>query len=368
MDVDTATQITDVRTHGDFKTISFSEFKKTEVKKQILLAIFQGKIEPACYWCAEMVCAGHFTDIWEICLLYLSKHIHLGNPKLAIYLEKRFAVFRNIMQQGMFYDELQLRNHQTIRDMFAEIMCILASSPKKNSLELVKINRQEEFDITNIQERLKAPSVQFAEPIFRKEDPKELWIAINEFAFQISMAEGHLPNAMLAWYWVEWILAFDEICKKKKTKCVCDRRTEIDVEPKYQKEVIWLLWDSLVHTAKSRENVFLATLMASLLKLFCIRFSPSSCKKRRYLIYFAVSCLTEPVMTNIELITDKAVLTTVVKKINTVYTQIKKNEHSPNLDYMFSGLESKRNLQKTMVQMEMMSAMDPALSRSMEEL
>ena len=73
-------------------------------------------------------------------------------------------------------------------------------------------------------------------------------------------------------------------------------------------------------------------------------------------------------MTNIELITDKAVLTTVVKKINTVYTQIKKNEHSPNLDYMFSGLESKRNLQKTMVQMEMMTAMDPALSRSMDEL
>jgi len=140
------------------------------------------------------------------------------------------------------------------------------------------------------------------------------------------------------------------------------------VEPKYQKEVIWLLWDSLVHTAKSRENVFLTTLMAALLKLFCIRFSPSSCKKRRYLIYFAVSCLTEPVMTNIDLITDKTVLTTVVKKINTVYTQIKKNEHSPNLDYMFSGLESKKNLQKTMVQMEMMSAMDPALSRSMEEL
>ena len=218
MDVDAATQIIDVRTHTDFKTISFSEFKKTEVKKQILLAIFQGKIEPACYWCAEMVCAGHFTDIWEICLLYLSKHIHLGNPKLAIYLEKRFAVFRNIMQQGMFYDELQLRNHQTIRDMFAEIMCILASSPKKNSLELVKINRVEEFDITNIQERLKAPSVQFAEPIFRKEDPKELWIAMNEFAYQISMDDGHVPNAMLAWYWVEWIIAFDEICKKKKNE------------------------------------------------------------------------------------------------------------------------------------------------------
>ena len=368
MDVDANTQILDVRGHPDFRTISFSEYKKTEVKKQILLAIFQGKIEPACYWCAEMVCAGHFTDIWEICLLYLSKHVHLGNPKLPIYLEKRFAVFRNIMQQGMFYDELQLRNYQTIRDMFAEIMCILASSPKKNSLELVKINRVEEFDITNIQERLKAPSVQFAEPFFRKEDPKELWIAVNEFTYQISTTENHIPNAVLACYWVEWIIAFDEICKKKKTKCFCDRRSEIGVEPKYQKEVIWLLWDALIHVAKSRENPFLNTLMSSLLKLFCIRFSPSSSKKRRYLIYFAVSTLTEPVMTNVELIADKAVLTTVVKKINTIYTQIKKNEQSPNLDYMFSGLESSRNMQKTMIQMEMMTSLDPALTGSMNEL
>ena len=73
-------------------------------------------------------------------------------------------------------------------------------------------------------------------------------------------------------------------------------------------------------------------------------------------------------MMNIDLIADKTVLTTVVKKINTVYTQIKKNEHSPNMDYLFSGLESKQNLQRTMVQMEMMSSMDPALSRSMDEL
>ena len=73
-------------------------------------------------------------------------------------------------------------------------------------------------------------------------------------------------------------------------------------------------------------------------------------------------------MTNVELIADKAVLTTVVKKINTIYTQIKKNEQSPNLDYMFSGLESSRNMQKTMIQMEMMTSLDPALTGSMNEL
>ena len=368
MDVDNKSQITDVRSSSDFKTISFSGYKRTEVKKQVLQNIFNGKVEPACYWCAELVSAGHFTDIWEICLLYISKHIHLGNPKIAIYLEKRFAVFRNIMQQGMFYDELQLRNHQTIRNMFAEIMYILATSPKKNNLELVKINPKEEFDITNIQERLKAPSVQFAEPIFQKEDPKELWIAVNEFAYQITILDNHVPNTMMAWYWIEWIIEFDAICKKKKTKCIGERRIHIPVDPKFQKEVIWILWDTLMYTCKQRENVFLEKLMDALLKLFCIQFSSSSIKKRRYLLYYAVSILTEALLVNVEIIQDKGALETVIDKINTLYVQIKKNEQSPSFDYLFSGMEKKQNLEQSIMRMEVMSSMDPALSRSMDEL
>jgi len=360
------TQIVDIRNANDFKTISFSEYKKTEVKKQLLLNIFNGKVEPACYWCAELVCAGHYTDIWEVCLLYLGKHIHLGNPKLPIYLDKRFCIFRNIMQDGLFYDELQLRNNETIRNMFAEIICIIASSPKKNALEPIKINRKEEFDMTGIHERLKAPSVHFAEPIFLEKDPKELWIAINEFAYHISTKEGHVPNFMSACYWIEWVFEFDVICKSKKLKCQADRRSSLQIESKFQKELVWILWDALIFTAKARENEFILKTIESLQRLFCIKFTPSTPKKRRYLLYYAVSLLTEPMITNIDLIADKAVLTTVLQKIDTLYKQIKQNEKSPNLDYMFSGLKS--NADKSIFKIEMMSSMDPVLAGSIEEM
>ena len=364
-------QIVDIRNSGDFKTISFSGYKKTEVKKQLLLNMFNGKIEPACYWCAELVCAGHFTDIWDIFLLYLGKHIHIGNPKIPIYVEKRFAVFRNIMQQGLFYDELQLRNNQTIRDMFAEIICILASSPKKNGFEPIKINRVEEFDITQIQDKLKAPSVQFAEPIFQQKDPKELWIAINEFGYHLSILNNHIPDLMSACYWIEWVIEFEYICKSKKQRCLCERRNKIKVEPKYQKEIIWLIWDMLVYEAKQRGNLFIEKTVEALLCLFCIKFTPTSPKKRRYIIYYAVAILTESWNPVLELIQDKTLLSTVVKKINTVYSQIKKNEESPNLDYMFSfssDLNKSQKIEKSIMQMEMIGNMDPALSGSMDEL
>jgi len=364
-------QIVDIRNSGDFKTISFSCYKKTEVKKQLLINMFNGKIEPACYWCAELVCAGHFMDIWEIFLLYLGKHIHIGNTKLPIYLEKRFAVFRNIMQQGMFYDELQLRNNQTIRDMFAEIICVLASSSKKNGFEPIKINRIEEFDMTQIQDKLKAPSVQFAEPVFQQKDPKELWIAINEFGYHLTKQEGHIPDLMSACYWIEWVIEFENICKVKKQKCICERRSQIQVEPKFQKEIIWLVWDMLIYESKKRENQFVEKTVEALLHLFCIKFTPTSPKKRRYILYYAVAILTEPWNSGLELIQDKNLLSVVVKKINTIYAQIKKNEESPNLDYMFSfssDLNKSQKIERSMMQMEMIGNMDPSLVGSMDEL
>ena len=362
----TITQFVDIRTAADFKTISFSEYKKTEVKKQLLINIFNGKVEPACYWCAELVCAGHYTDIWEILLLYLGKHIHLGNPKLPLYLDNRFAIFRNIMQQGLFYDELQLRNNEQIRNMFAEIICIISSSPKKNALETIKINRVEEFDMTLIHDRLKAPSVHFAEPIFLEKDPKELWIAINEFAYHLSNIDGHVPNYMSACYWIEWVLEFDTICKSKKQRCQADRRSLLPVESKFQKELVWIVWDALLYTAKKRENEFILKTIEAIQRLFCIKFTPASHKKRRYLLYYAVSLLTEPLITNVEMITDKTILTTVLQKIDMIYKQIKQNEHTPNLDYMFAGLKNEK--EKSIYKLEMMGSLDPVLAGSMEEM
>jgi hypothetical protein len=350
------TKINDIRNHSDFKSMTFSGFKKTEVKKQLLLSISQGKVEPSCYWCAEFICSGHYTDLWEILLYFLSKYIHLGNPKLAVYLEKRFTLFRNIMVQGVYHDELELRNHPTIRTLFAEIISIFALSPKKPSIEPMKLNREEEFDMTLLSEKLKAPTSTFLDPIWQKEDPKEITIAINELMYHISEL-NHVPNMTNACYWVEWIIEFDAICKKRKLKCICQTREKIPVEHKYQKEIIWIVWDALFYTIQQKQNPFLLSLMSSLLKLFCIHFSPPSVKKRKYLLYFAISLITENVNTQIEMISDKLLITNTINQIETVYKQIKKNEISPNTEYLFSGLHQNDSLQKTLQKIEMMNSL-----------
>jgi len=348
-------KIKDILAQQQFKVISFSGYKKTEVRKQLVQNLLNGKIEPACYWCAELICAGHYTDIWENILHYFGKHIHLGNPKIAIYLQMRFEVFKNIMSQGHFISELDLRNNLNMRKLFAEIISTIATSNKKHSFEALKINREEEFDMTQMTERLKAPNVKFIEPIFKKDDPKELFIAVNEFAYNVSQER---KNMLSACYWIEWMVDFDAICKKRKQPCFCETRPFLKVEKKYSKDIIWILCDALLYYASLTKNEFIIKLMKAIIDIFSIKYTTASCKKRRYLLYFAVEILCEPVPINIELMANKEMVQNVVDKINSVYKQIKKNEHSPNTDYLFANIDKQNTFEQSMKKMEIMNSMD----------
>jgi len=345
-------EINDIRSQNEFKGITFSEFKKTDVKKELVKNLYNAKIESACYWSAELICAGHYAELWDTIIGFYTKHIHIGNPKLITYLDLRISSFKEILINGYVNQELRLRNNEKMRKLFCEVMCVLCEAKKKHCYSEIKI-KKEEFDMTQMTERFKAPSIEYANSVFLKDDPKELFIAANEFAYNIS-EEG--KNSVSACYWMEWIIEFETICKQKKEKCKCERRVFAKVEPKSQMDIIWIIWN-IFNNEASKRNTLVKRIVNSALNIFCLRYTPGCHRRRRHLLYFVIEIFTEPYSIDEEIVKDKTKISVITKNINKIYKQIKKNEHSPGTDYLYQNVNAS-NLEKTIAKLETMNSLE----------
>jgi hypothetical protein len=312
--------INDYRDTKAFTGKTFSGFKKTQVIKELVESILYNKIEDACYWCFELLFAGHYIDLWETIFHIMSVHIHCGNPKLPIYISVRSNEFKQIINQHTQYQELDFRNNKNIRHIFLEIMIILCYSDKKHEITYVKLN-DDALNISELGRLLMATSTNYCKPFFRFQDPKEIYIPVNEFAYHISRDSCIFHKAT---YWVEWLFHFDTMCKKRKTPVFCETRNYID-NPKLSNDIIWILWDSILNESKQRDDSIMDKIIRSLLSLFCLRMSQVTKKKRRHLFYFAILLLCDCKTTNIN-ITDCDDIQSIVKKTTSLLQKIKQNE------------------------------------------
>ncbi len=228
----------------------------------------------------------------------------------------------------------------------------MVKSPRKHSLEPLKINSEEDFDLTTMGAKLQAPDTTMVDEVFLEEDLKELYIALNEFAHQLTRAQG----TMMASYWLEWILEFDAMCKRRNVPCSCQRRASIPVATSLQKDVIWMVWDAIMMVCKKQnKGAFVQRILDALLRLFCIKYTPATGRRRKLLMYYAIGLFTEHVPNNVELIADKELVETVVSQIHQIYREVKKNEESPHTDYMFQNMErDDTNIEKSMKKLELL--------------
>lgn len=351
--------INDKRTQKEFSGITFSQFKKTEVKKQLVNAILYNKLEESCYWSAEYICSGHFVDLWEIILLLLGKHIHIGNPKLSIYLELRLNYFKEMLNNGYLDNEIKMRNNLKIRELFAEIMCVMCLSRKKNSFDVPKIP-PEEYNILRISYKLEADSLEYAKNVFHNEDPKEMFIALNELAFNM---KNNIKNMAKSIYWIEWLLGFETLSKKENNLVFFGARRTYSVASQFQKDIVWIIWDLIMEEAKSR-NKGIVKIINAINQLFCLRYSSGAKKKRKYLIFYCVALLTEHVDNSVKIINNSELIEQIKKKINVIYKQIKVNEITPNTDYLFNNSYNSGNLEKTIERLEKMNSLTNLIPRS----
>ena len=96
--------------------------------------------------------------------------------------------------------------------------------------------------------------------------------------------------------------------------------------------------------------------MNALMSLFCLKYTTGCHKKRKNLMYLAISILCESYTLDKEIIRHSQfeLVNTIKKKIDSIYAQIKKNEESTGTDYLFLNIKSS-NLENTIAKLETMN-------------
>ena len=345
--------INDIRKANDFLQHSFSNFERKNVKKELIKELYENNIESSLYWSIELICAGHFNDFWNIIIFFFGKFVNTSNPKLAIYINIRFESFKNIILNGYRDNELACRNNEKIRKILAEVICIICISKKNYNLKTINIKSDEEFDFLNLTNKLKAPNIDYAKLVFKNDDPKEIYIPINEFVYCIDVK---CLDKKMACYWIEWLFKFESICKAKKNKIIVERRSFANVEEKFQLDYIWIIWEAIIINSKELKE-FYQKLINSIFELFCIKFNNSSKKQRKFLLYYAVSVIVDKPNENIPLVTNKKIISKICENVNILYKEVKKNELAPETDYLFKDLESNK-LDKTLDKLNLVNDID----------
>tara|TARA_B100001287_G_C22628168_1_gene503665 strand:- start:20 stop:1072 length:1053 start_codon:yes stop_codon:yes gene_type:complete len=303
-----------------FTTITFSNYKKCNVIKNLIQSIYLKKIEESFFWTCELLCTNCFIELWNTYFMIMSKYIHISNPKLPIFMYKKFKDFKNIAMETT--DDFQLRNNKDIRQIFCSITLILSLSEKITILD--DLNYKFNFQIENLYENLKAPSVEYINYIFKNGDPKEYIIPFNELIYHLKESKSKIDIN----FWINWIINYDCICRKKKKIILCQQRDFFACNNKNSSQnIIWIVWDILLKYSKNlTKNTRI--IIENLFNLFTIKYSISFNKKRIFLIYHCVELilLDKQINHNIELLVHKEELKNLNNNISIIFEQIKKNE------------------------------------------
>lgn len=307
----------DTRSMKELQKITYSGYKKTDVIKQLIQAIQDKNIEPALNWCGELLCAGHLLELWNTLISCAMVHINVCNPRLPVYLIRRYDDFREIIKQYTS-NELDIRNNSHVRVIFSEIVFILIESNKTHPIVPIKI-RKEDLNLTTIPHKLVAPDTTFAKN-YDKADPVTLFIPVNEILYHIKKTKS-MHNIS---FWTEWLIAYEDICIKNKDKIRCKSRFPDYIKETSRNECIWIIWEIIRDASKTMSPLH-QEIIFSLFKLFTVRYTKGQRRKKLPILYMAITMICHDVDTTIKLLKDDKKLKQVSSITEKIYKQINNN-------------------------------------------
>ena len=304
---DKSYEIEDVRTRFQY---TFSNYPKAKVLKDLENAIYYQKTEEAFFWTGDLLCSGFILELWNLYIHVLCKYIHIQHPKLPLYVYKKFVEFKEMVHECT--NDLELRNMEPIKTLLFSLTLILSETKKQTLLDPMTFK----FKFEEVFTDLCAPTLEYVAPFFKEGDPKELFVPLNEFVYHLTETK----NKTKLFYWMDWILCYDEKCSKEKKPIFSLEREGI---PHFYQNIVWILFEIfLSHPDPLRKRT-----VESLMGLFTIRYRPSHNKKKREVLTFCIVLFMEETLPyHLPLVERGEIFGPLQKNIQLIFKELKKNE------------------------------------------
>ena len=281
-------EIVDPRTVLDFQKFTFSGHLRSHVYKVLDENIRLGHADYACYWSLELMCSGLVHSMWQTFFESTARNINRSAPNAFLYLIRMYEKFAPFEAKYPILQMTDIRNNDEVRVLICETIAGITMCRKNKLPPLPKIKPDHDFDQKTVQENLKSPSSSYVSDILKKEDPFEVYIALNELVYCLRPETRDFSRSI---YWIAWILKHSKEYKRR-TKLDLDyaSRSNPYVDDKYSKSVIWILWD-IVHNAatKSNQSFTLTPYIDALYKMHCLRWAPGLLKQR--IVFLTTACM-----------------------------------------------------------------------------
>ena len=120
----------------NFKNTTISKFKKIHVIKELEKCIYYHKTEEAFFWTGQLLCSGFIIELWNLYIYFICKYIHIHNPKIPLYLSKKFFEFKEYALISK--DDFELRNINEVRIILFSVTLVLSECKKETTLDIMK--------------------------------------------------------------------------------------------------------------------------------------------------------------------------------------------------------------------------------------
>lgn len=327
MDTPIEFSINDPRLKKDFKGITISGYKRTDVVNVFYNSLFNTELENACRWAVELHSTGLIKNIFDKIELLYFKNVNINNPYFFFYYYKRKDYLEKMLKHYPKSNQIFSRNNQEIRNLIAELVCIVCLSKKNilfenKSLPKIKKDFNESYSIKS---KMIAKDTTKIYKYLDGSSPGEVRLALNEI---VNILHSFDCNFNKVIYWYLWLKKITTLKLKGKNKTdfsfKCKNFNVSGVGEMYKSEWVWGLWEIILDNSQQGDcliNKFIRKIYIEFKK----DYNGYSNKNKHYQIILALYLLTTSIKWKINVRQQDSHIIQATANINYLYKDIEKN-------------------------------------------